>query len=41
MVDIVEGLDTKVDEVNMLDFTEKMKVVYPKVEEELFDFLNR
>lgn len=40
MVDVVEGLDTKVDEVSMLDYTEQMKVVYPKAEEEWINFLN-
>lgn len=41
MVNIGEGLDKDVEEVSMLGYIEKMKVVYPKVEEELIDFLNR
>lgn len=27
-------------EVSLLDYTEQVKVVYPKAEEELIDFLN-
>lgn len=31
----------EVEEVSKVDYIEKMKVVYPKAEEELIDFLNR
>lgn len=41
IVDVTEDLDTKVYEVNMLDYVEQMKVVYPRVEEQLIHFLNR
>lgn len=30
LVDVVKGLDIKVDEVSMLHYTDHMKVVYPK-----------
>lgn len=40
MVNTGEGLKTNVEEVSMLDYTEKMKVVYPKDKEKLIDFLN-
>lgn len=35
MVDIGEGLNNNVEEVSMIDCTGKIKVVYPKAEEEL------
>lgn len=41
MFDITEGIDKNVKEMTILDYIEKMKVVYPKDEEELIDFLNR
>lgn len=31
---------TKVYDVNMINYTEQLKVVYPRAEEELIDFLN-
>lgn len=40
MVDTNVGLNMKVKEVSMIDYTEKIKVVYPKAGEELIDFLN-
>ena len=41
MVNIMDNNNTMVGEVSLLDYIEKVKVVYPKVEEELIDFLNR
>lgn len=41
MVDVTEGLDNKTYEMNMLDYNEQVKVVYPRGEEKLIDFLNR
>lgn len=41
IVGVIEALNTKIDEVNMLNYKEKVKMVYPKAEEELIDFLNR
>lgn len=33
IVNVTEDLDTKVYEVNMLDYVKQMRVVYPRVEE--------
>lgn len=41
LVDVTKGLNTKIDEVNMLKYNEQVKVVYPRYEEELIDFLNK
>lgn len=41
MVETTKGLDREVKEVIVLDYTEKMKVVYPKAEGKLIDFLSR
>lgn len=41
MVEITEDSMSKTEEGNMLDYAEKVKVVYLKAEEELLDFLNR
>lgn len=41
MVEITEDSHLKAGEESMLDYVEKVKVVYPRVEEELIDFLNR
>lgn len=41
MVDVTKGLDTKTDEVNMIDCNEQVKLVFPRAEEELIDFLNK
>lgn len=41
MVDTIVGLNTKIEEVSMVDYIEKIKVVYPKDDVKLIDFLNR
>lgn len=41
VVDVTKDLDTKVDEVNMLNYTENMKMFYPRAEEEPIEFLNK
>lgn len=41
MVEATKDLDEEVKGVTVSDYTEKMKVVYPKTEEELIDILNR
>lgn len=40
MVETTEDLNIKVEDMIVVNYTEKMKMVYPKVEEELIDFLN-
>lgn len=40
-IDIIDNNNTQVVEVSPLDYTKHVKMVYPKVEEELVDFLNR
>lgn len=41
MVETTMGSNMKVEEVCMVDYTEKIKVVYPTAKEELIDFLNQ
>lgn len=41
MVDVTDSLNTKVDEVNMLNYNEQEVVVYIRAEEKLIGFLNR
>lgn len=40
MVETIEDLDIEVKEVTMLNYTKKIKMVYPKAKEDLIDFLN-
>lgn len=40
MVDITKGLEKTLYEVNMLEYTKKVKVVYTRAEEELIEFMN-
>lgn len=39
-VEITENPSSKVEGLNMLDYAEKVKVVYPNVEKGIIDFLN-
>lgn len=41
MVDVTDDLNTRIDEVNMLNYNEKVNMVYHRVEDELIDFFNR
>lgn len=38
MVHTIEGLNKEVKDVAIVDYTKKIKVVYPKSKEELIDF---
>lgn len=40
MVDVDDGQNTKIDEVDMLNYNEQVNMVYPRDKEELIDFLN-
>lgn len=40
MINAGEGLDTNVEEVSLLDYIEKMNMVYPKDEAVLIEFMN-
>ena len=41
MVNVANVLNTKADDANVLDYNEKLKVVYSRAEEEFIDFLNK
>lgn len=41
MVETTEGLDMEFEQVVADEYEGKMKVVYPRTEKELIDFLNR
>lgn len=41
MVEITKDSSSKVGEESMMDYDEKIKVLYPKAEEELIYFLNK